>query len=145
MTDLPALLARLEAADAGSRELSDEALLATGRWARHGVLWSVQLTPGVWTPWCHPAPDPTNSLDDARRWLVPEGWSVRILIHPAKEDAPEVCYVEIYLLDEKLRRWRGALDRKVLAGPEESESKEPALALCAAALRAKEAQAEGEG
>jgi hypothetical protein len=126
MTDsLPALLARLEAADAGSRELSDEALLATGRWARHGELWSVQLTPGIWTPWCHPAPDPTNSLDDARRWLVPEGWQWKVEQTPTDEGPCPGAQVN----------WRL---KEYAATPE--------LAFCAAALRAQAAQAaEKEG
>lgn len=66
------LAARLEAATEGSRELSDEVLVACGWTVDPGLFWR---KPDGWH--CHDdAPDPTRSVDDSialigeRRWYI---------------------------------------------------------------------------
>ena len=68
MTDL---IARLEAAPHGSRGLSDEALLAVG-WTIGGLARWVAPDGTKFTPVMRP--DPSRSVDDALKWMVPEGW-----------------------------------------------------------------------
>ena len=75
MTDLEDLIARLECAKAGSRELSDEVLLACG--------WTITKDRGPQAMYISPAntgpvhqvyaPSPTEDLNAALA-LVPEGW-----------------------------------------------------------------------
>lgn len=114
MTDL---IERLSAATEGSRDLSDEVLVACGWKERHDRLWE---TPDK--EWCHPddRPNPTVSLDDALR-LVPEGWIAYLEVCPA----PYPSYATI--LYEPRNKWHG-------------EAATAPLALCIAILRAKEAQ-----
>ncbi len=72
MTDT--LIEKLEQAEEGSRELSDEVLLACGwrktRWVPTGepAWFDPQGSNGSYLP------HPTRSLDDCLRYAVPEGW-----------------------------------------------------------------------
>ncbi len=84
MTDT--LVARLEAAPGGSRELSDECLLAVG-WARgkrqvatiHGIDYTWIRPDGSEQYYGTDAPDPSQNVQDAIDWMVPEGcrWDVQ--------------------------------------------------------------------
>lgn len=68
---LPSLIAKLESATEGSRELSDEVLLVFG-WkfsARFG--WRNTVGDNVWDD---DRPSPSESLDDCLG-MVPEGWA----------------------------------------------------------------------
>jgi hypothetical protein len=74
------LIARLEAATEGSRELSDEALLACGwrcepEWSEDHETLRMWYAPGelAGSQLSRNRPDPTRSIDDAERWMVPEG------------------------------------------------------------------------
>lgn len=81
----------------------------------------------------------TESIDAALT-LLPRGWSVQLYLHDGENSA------DIYLLGEyepSAHRTFGG--RRVLSGSYEAEAcKTPALALCAAALRAQHAQRQGE-
>ena len=113
------LIERLEAAETGSRELSDECLLAVG-WQKEDVAHQrgIWLAPSSWIyGWNRP--DPSRNLQDALDWMVPEGaqWSI-----DAKPGAA-IAYV----------------------GPtneNEGDAVTPACALSAASLRAHEAMEE---
>ena len=109
MTDQ--LIAKLEAAEAGSRELSDVVLLALGWTHPHTVSWVSPDGRGV-----HDldAPSPTESVDDALG-LVPEGYE------PGKLKWGHKGGVYFYLEGPKC------------AG---SIAQLPATAICAAILRA---------
>lgn len=64
---MPDLIADLEAASEGSRELSDRCLTAVG-WTYHNKPF-----------WCYPnRPDPTRNLQDTVDVMVPKGapWSI---------------------------------------------------------------------
>jgi hypothetical protein len=64
--------------------------------------------------------------------LVPEGWSVRLCIHPAgNEDAP-VTYAELYLLDMEDRTPNRAMLKCF-----EAQAPTPAEALLAAIEKAR--------
>ena len=82
MTDLPA---RLEQAAAGSRELSDEVLLALGWkiWAGSRLV-AIWRSPGPHTDeddgWTYEPPDPTRSVDDG---LAPAGDDWRSILELA--------------------------------------------------------------
>lgn len=113
MTDLSDLIARLEAATEGSRELSDEVLVAL--WVTRDDGW---VKPnGDVCEWGD-EPNCTESLDDALG-LVPEGWGWMVEGRHGKGQAT------VYLTGDE--HW------PLLAAAT------PALALCAAILRAKEA------
>jgi hypothetical protein len=80
MPDHSTLIARLEAAEEGSRELSDEALLACGwrcspEWSSDHETLRMWYAPGklAGSQLSRNRPDPTRSIDDAERWMVPEG------------------------------------------------------------------------
>jgi hypothetical protein len=80
MPDHSTLIARLEAAMEGSRELSDEALLACGwrcepEWSEDHETLRMWYAPGklAGSQLSRNRPDPTRSIDDAERWMVPEG------------------------------------------------------------------------
>ena len=67
MTDLAALIAKLEAAAEGSRWLSDRVLEAVG--------WAPPDGAKLWMPHAEPErPDPSRSIDDGVA-LVPEGYA----------------------------------------------------------------------
>ena len=71
------LIARLEASPAGSRALSDEALLAVGfvRWGDPAHPLTVKWRAPNGTEFAGGnQPDPSRSIDDALKWMVPEGW-----------------------------------------------------------------------
>lgn len=87
---MTSLIARLEAAEKGSRELSDECLLAVG-WTKTREKLSFG---GTHTVWRNPAgevfypsnslkggqflPDPSQDLRDAVDWMVPDGWGIQV-------------------------------------------------------------------
>ena len=120
MTDL---IARLEASPEGSRELSDEALLAVGfrKAGTSGTWFSPDGTSFDWREW----PDPTRSVDDAIKWMVPEGMDVGISIAGCGTEH-EASAVDIEREDVEERIGNGT-------------SRRLALAICIAALKAKEA------
>lgn len=128
MTDLSDLIARLEAATEGSRELSDEVLRACGwttDWLAEGSLHPTWHAPGCWPKGSIVRPDVSRSLDDALA-LVPEGWRITV-IGSTFTGSPSP-------------RWRWLFQRFGLSGGEPyGEAATPALALCAAILRAMEA------
>lgn len=119
MTDL---IERIKAGP-GSRELSDKCLLAVG-WVfrdngRDLARW-ISPRGEVWEP--YEQPNPSQNLQDAIDWMVPEDaqWSM-----DARAEAA-IAYV----------------------GPtneNEGDALKPALALCAAALRAREAMENDDG
>ena len=134
MTD--PLLERLKRAEEGSRELSDEVLLACG-WAIKEVTFPVgtkfynycdETGRHVTTTGCGrpPAPDPTRSLGDCLRYVKPEGWELQLFERPngwfcrLKRRHP-------YALVAWFERDR---DEVLLVAS-------PALALCIAALKAR--------
>ena len=129
MTDL---IARLEAAPEGSRELSDEVLLAVG-WEHidtGDVREEQWVSPGGMYFIVSPRPDPTRSIDDALKWMVPEGWSVANLWQAFKSKPTNQPW-----WGAKLRRDEPYyfIPPSVLGRPT------PALAITIAALKAKEA------
>lgn len=130
---LPELIAELERAEEGSRELSDKVLLAAG-WQR--LTKGAAKQPGD-TGWrmpdgaplysTHPhlfgAPDPTRSLDAALT-LVPEGWIWRCDGGSGSGFA---------VIGKPTAKGNFGLPHKYCAG-----AMTPALALCIASLRARE-------
>lgn len=69
------LIERLSAAKVDSRELSDEVLLALG-WLHETGWWRPPAPAPEWEIFHErDRPDPARSIDDAVRWVVPEGWS----------------------------------------------------------------------
>lgn len=125
------LIARLEAAEAGSRELSDEVLVALG-WRCEEEEWIGRL--GIIKVWYRPngevvrigcRPSPTESVDDALG-LVPEGliWSLGI-----DGVGPSAMIGEEFPGEYAIaRQWYAVVDSAAT----------PALALCVAVLRARE-------
>ena len=112
------LIVRLESAKVGTRELSDEALLAVG-FERAGTLW---VGPGHRTFMVDAQPDPTRSVDDALKWMVPEGWW--------------------WVLNSGLSQHGVAtalLGQEAAGNQIEARGHSPALAATAAGLKAKEA------
>lgn len=129
--DLSALIARLEAAEAGSRELGHEVLMALG-WRRsvvghfYGPLYqwsSPDFSPHLISGDEDKLPNPVLSLDAALALAesVLPGWPVGMWT------------TKQYAVGSVLREDGGAFD---------ATSPTPALALCIAILRAK--QGEGE-
>lgn len=126
-SDLTSLIARLESAGEGSRELSDAVLVALG-WVRSpdrdepGFVEDDWIDPegGRWWP----APDPAVSLDDALA-LVDEGWQwlLRGLGWYGQRPAAKLEFIVSDATDGMRTIWGKAAT--------------PALALCAAILRAK--------
>lgn len=105
------LIAKLESASEGSRELSDAVLEACGRdcnWLRSLARDDPSFV----------IPDPSRSLDAARA-LVPEGWDWRI----QSEDGGGYVWI-----------WPAGGD---YLNAENGEAATPELALCAAVLRAR--------
>ena len=68
------LIARLEAATEGSRELSDECLLAVG-WKDAGKHLGQWVRPDGSRLYKSDAPDPSQNAQDAIDHVVPEGWT----------------------------------------------------------------------
>ena len=90
MTDL---LSRLQQASEGSRELSDEMLLACG-WKIGEGSWFIDPSGSKFLP--DDRPDPTRSLDDAVA-LVPEGWNRKVIANcwGQKTDDPHTKYTVV--------------------------------------------------
>ena len=117
------LIERLTAAKEGTRELSDEVLLARG--------WTITKDRGPQALYISPgndppvyqvyAPDPTRSLDDWKRWCVPEGltWGV------SNRRSGEGVWTATIEKDSYYEFYSRALT--------------PALALCIAGMKAREA------
>lgn len=128
MTDL---IARIESASEGSRKLSDECLLAAG------FEYGAPVGPSSYgmVGWKSPigtkyndldAPDPTRNLQDVLDWMVPGGAEYDIRAWTAvngSEYATAIIYVGVSPEE----------------GVESIMCATPALALTAAALRAREA------
>ena len=127
------LIERLEAGP-GSRELSDECLLAVG--------WRVSTVNGI-TTWYSPRglshgilryPDTSQNLQDALDWLVPEGWHVSFLAAGDRDmgvnntNRYPRCSVSPNLNNDE--GWK-----RGIAVCEKAAT--PALALCAASLKAR--------
>ena len=144
MTDL---ISRLESATAGSRELSDEVLMALG-WRRV----SEETEHGDYVFWCPPdryaqftdeRPCPTTSLDAALE-LVPEGWEWMLVGSGAARlwrGSPSLSEICRDLADNMMPR----RPRDCVVGV--SESGDATLALCSAILKSQEgtrAREEGE-
>ena len=100
MTDL---ITRLEQAETGSRELSDEVLLSLGYELKPAHELSSTMV------WYHPGgrvqllserPDPTRSVDDTKL-LQPDGYAIRLSVNSKMTD------VEIYNKD-----WMGECSAK---------------------------------
>ena len=116
------LIKRLEEATEGSRDLSDECLLAVG-WTPGNDATKWWFNP-ITQEWDHP-PSPSENVQDAIDWMVPEGWEFARLWSAANpKDRPWFgCDMR---MDEpyKIIKSLGAAT--------------PALALCIAALKARE-------
>jgi len=113
MTDL---IKRLEEAEAGSRELSDAVLLACGAMEYD---WKSRKYSR--------RPSPTQSLDDALG-LVPEGWEWEAASFAKHNNEPRAgLWRNLYSNDIECIASHGAT---------------PALALCIAVLKAREAEEE---
>ena len=134
MTDLKSLIAELEQAKEGSRELSDKVLLACG-WRYEKIADGVGFSgkPRQQDTWIDPTgvpwtrsvkskrPSPTESLDDAMT-LVLECSYIDMTIEPVREDCDRVCLAVIRIDNDT--RFSGT-------------STTPALTLCIAALKAR--------
>jgi hypothetical protein len=123
MSDLQALIEKLEAATEGSRELDAEIALACGWRFNKGTVYSYH--------WLDPqgahnaVPSPFTESLDAALTLVPEGWGYQQGSHPrAACKACAFCF-------------EGADD---FHNQPPSFAPTPALALCIAALKARAAQ-----
>ena len=142
---MKSLIERLESAGEGSRELSDECLLARGFKRRKG--YHIDGRPMDGWLWdfpdgtrCYPneLPDPSQNVQDAINWLVPEGWdySVGTDWHKGSGgDYGEAC------MAERAEGHPGHYTSRELT----SEAATPALALSAASLKAIAALRAGEG
>jgi hypothetical protein len=124
--DIAALADRVEAATGPDREL--DALIAVFVGVDHGskTEWADSET-GSYIVYDEVAPRYTASLDAAMT-LVPEGMSIKMALHPGEN------FADVYSLGPIYETATG-LDRKVLV-TFEGHAAIPALALCAAALRA---------
>lgn len=133
---MDSLIARLEAATEGSRELSNECLLAVGWEYRHDI-----LLPPDWldkdknpsgnifinSPW---PPDPSQNVQDAITWMVPEGWDWAVSTMVRDHLDKPLCHAEIAKAHTGVCKARDI---------HEIEAAAPALALSAASLKAIEA------
>lgn len=110
-----------------SRELSDRVLLACG--------WDEESDSGWWRKpdgkvfsVCEPRsrPDPTRNLQDAVDWVVPEGWTLQLF----QRETGWFCRLKRRAPYELVAPFENAKETKVVPTG--------ALALCIAALRARE-------
>lgn len=134
---MQALIAKLEGAEAGSRELSDEFLLALG-WTRTPGYFVEPENVRWWADNSHPSP--TESVDDALA-LVPDGWTWS---GSGRDDACGYCETTDYrkpymVIAGPMEETGGDFYEPPEAYRETHESwaATPALALCAAILRAR--------
>lgn len=120
------LIEKLETAEAGSRELSDEVLLALG-WMEGPLNTTIWYRPDYSVVPESENLEPTTNLQDAVD-LVPEGWDWGAGYGHENGDpeGEEVIFAVVGKPD------------KGLSTPGEANAATPALALCAAILRAKE-------
>ena len=135
------LIERLQEASEGSRELSDECLLAVG--------W--RFTAGGPKFWFDPndnsigysaRPSPSENLQDALDWMVPEGWEFTLNV---SKKGCVVCLCAHWDDDTASVFWSNRADeseRGKFYKRRIGSSLTPALALSAASLRAREAMKE---
>ena len=130
MTDL---LAKLESAGEGSRELSDECLLAVG-WVLRDDGRSLACWHGPngqeFYP-CDFVPDPSRNVQDAIDWMVPESLSYSLgapdwSCTGKNDESSSAAWANIF--KGRDGEWNTA------------NAANPALALCIASLRAREAE-----
>ena len=148
MINLKLLIAELESAKAGSRELSDKVLLACGwsyrpncygpgkpQWGGGG-LWTNPL--GVGTAASDPRPSPTESLDTALT-LMPENYkfSVGIERHYTDEANEPKGHLIAWCILLPDKKGSAVYDTDEIT--EVQTTNTPALCLCIAALKAREA------
>lgn len=141
-----ALIARLEAASEGSRELDKEIGSALG-WRYRHVDGYLQYIAG--DRWDGPSgvtlgdlPRWSTSLDDALAHVVPEGWVVATISRFDTRASTKVAYPRQATGVQLLHQQRGLIVRGEHVG---TTSEDMALALCIASLRALQAMSEGEG
>lgn len=133
MTDLDELIAKLEAASEGSQEL-DEAIART--LAHHDYAWWRDRTGRS---------DFTRSLDDALT-LVPEGCSADIHVGPHDIYSNATAFVPRKSLDEQGRHVTSFEPHEAPSAKSGKLTQQPAaIALCIAALRARQAVSPREG
>ena len=104
----------------GSRELSDECLLAVG-WQRVGKAGVHWYDPDGFR-FYGTRPNPSQNLQDAVTWMVPEGWDWEM----EWESGADGMY------------WENGTARVKMGNPDlliDPEAASPALALCIAALK----------
>jgi hypothetical protein len=132
-SDNTALIAELEAAEKGSRELSDRVLLALGwvTFREYGFIWwgKNKRSSGPEDD----RPSPSESLDDVLA-MVPEGWQ-----WTGSNRAPKPHAGRAYIHNRELHfTGLGAAPNPAYRGFEATAAT-PALALCIVILQAKEA------
>ena len=93
MTEIKTLLADLEAADVGTRELSDRVLVALG-WVPHrnsaGGIKALRTPNGSDDDWYwHTRPNPTMSVDDALALIPRKDYWIQITM------TKDICDVEV--------------------------------------------------
>ena len=143
------LIERLEAGP-GSRELSDECLLAVGWTIDH--MKDRRHKSGGYVLWYPPTgyvgydkatrPDPSQNLQDTLDWMVPEGWEFTLNV---SKKGSVVCLCSHWDDDTAPVFWSNRADeseRGKLYKRRIGLSPTPALAASAASLRAREAMGE---
>ena len=132
-SELDALIARVEAAEGPDRELDAEIALVSGQWrcTENGTMWRPIPDDGPKRGWSGYFPAYTGSLDAAAS-LVPEGWFWRCgkttlysgwaFVHRTHPDHCDRCDEHSAKKEWRMGEWT------------------PALALTAAALRARRSQ-----
>lgn len=121
------LIERIEAAPEGNRELSDECLLAAG-WTESEIMYADLVRPDGKMINRANCPDPSQNMQDAIDWMVPENANCH-----GYDQTPEGCegYVSRNYVKSRSEAWLI-----------EGRAATPALALAAAALRARETMKE---
>ena len=141
-TNLPTLIEKLEQAEEGSRELSDEVLLTLG-WKPHeveanGVQGQIWFNAEGYRDLADLGgrPDPTCSLDDCLRYVVPGGWHLGLdPIFYEDEQVHDPVEYDAILCRPDWSRWT-PVDSDWIKRIE-AHGKTPELAASAAALKAR--------
>ena len=121
-------------------ELADRVEALTGPCRKVDLAIVAIVKAGMRSPWFIAPPSFTGSLDAAMA-LVPEGWAVEQLsMWPAHPDGDELSQSRCNLLQLQFGSWRNGQRPYSYGGSTQVKSRAttPALALCAAALRARE-------
>jgi hypothetical protein len=135
LTDLAELIARVEGATEGSRELGVDILRALdpmyGKARRSAAMEAMLFS----------KENPTDSIDAALSLVERKlpGWSVRLFVHP------DAAYADLYRLGELLHFPLGQVERRITAGSHEGifvQQRLPALAIILALLRSLQAGAQ---